>query len=104
MRQRYRNLRDSTPAQQGLYYFLLGYQLLLLFARLTFLHAETSLRRVTTKGTATGAKRGVYTAYLCSAGKYSNANIPGLKNAREASVSARLECCRADAGTFQTPA
>jgi hypothetical protein len=70
---------------------------------LFFLHAETSFSRVTTKGTATGAKRGVYTAYLCSAGKYSNANIPGLKKAREASVNARLECCKANEGMFQTP-
>jgi hypothetical protein len=36
---------------------------------LAFLHAETSLSRVASKGTATGANRGVYTAYLCSAGK-----------------------------------
>jgi len=79
-------------------------QVAFLFSRLSFLHVEISLRSVTTKGTATGAKRGVYTAYLCSAGKYSNANIPGLKNAREASVSARLESCRADAGTLQIPA
>ena len=41
------------------------------------------------------AKRGVYTAYLCSAGKYSSASIPGLKKAREESVRASLECRRA---------
>lgn len=26
-----------------------------------------------------------------------------MKKAREASVNARLECCKANAGTFQTP-
>lgn len=41
------------------------------------------------------ANNGVYTAYLCSAGKYSNANIPGLKKARDESVRASLECCSA---------
>lgn len=48
------------------------------------------------KGAATEANSGVYTAYLCSAGKYSSASIPGLKNAREARVNASLEWCRAD--------
>jgi len=84
-RQRHRTVAsEGIAAQQGTsIFFPAGYQVAFLLSRLFFLHAETS---------------------LCSAGKYSNANIPGLKNAREASVNARLECCRADAGILQTPA
>ena len=44
------------------------------------------------------AKSGVYTAYLCSAGKYSSASMPGLKNAREESVNARAELFSAAMG------
>lgn len=61
---------------------------------LSLLQAFTSLNAVATNGTNALANNGVYTAYLCSAGKYNNASIPGLKNAREASVRARDECCK----------
>ena len=51
-------------------------------------HFLNSRMTVTTIGIMALAKSGVYTAYLCSAGKYSKGSIPGLKKAREASVSA----------------
>lgn len=57
-----------------------------------------SLITATIRGTATGASSGVYTARLCSGGKYRRANIPGLKNAREADVNASRECCKASHG------
>jgi len=54
--------------------------------------------KATTRGTDIDANSGVYTAYLCSAGKYSNASIPGLKKARDATDSALLDHRRAIAG------
>lgn len=62
------------------------------------LQTLNSLITVTINGTATGANNGVYTAYLCSAGKYKSANIPGLKKAREARVRACAECRRMRVG------
>lgn len=61
-------------------------------ALLAILHALNSRMVVTSMGINALANKGVYTAYLCSAGKYSSASIPGLKKAREASASARAEC------------
>jgi hypothetical protein len=58
--------------------------------RLRF-HANNSLKAAPTNGMIALANKGVYTAYLCSAGQYNFANIPGLKNAREARVAAMLE-------------
>lgn len=55
------------------------------------LHATISLTAAAINGTAMLANSGVYTAALCSAGKYSKANIPGLKKAREDSVRALAE-------------
>lgn len=51
---------------------------------LSFLHARTSLSAAINNGISALANNGEYTAYVCSAGKYSSASIPGLKNAREA--------------------
>jgi hypothetical protein len=62
------------------------------------LHATNSRIKATTRGTDIDANSGVYTAYLCSAGKYSNASIPGLKKARDATDSALLDHRRAIAG------
>ena len=60
-----------------------------------------SLNTAAIRGTATGANRGVYTARLCSGGKYRRASIPGLKNAREAAVNACAECWNARSGDVE---
>ena len=75
--------------------FILPFTLLL--ASVSFLprlHAATSLPTAAISGTAMLANSGVYTAALCSAGKYNRANIPGLKKAREDSVRALAEFSR----------
>jgi hypothetical protein len=50
-----------------------------------------SLRAATIRGITALANKGEYTAYLCSAGKYRSASIPGLKNALEAKLKASAE-------------
>lgn len=50
-----------------------------------------SFKAATKSGMTALANNGVYTAYLCSAGKYSKASMPGLKKARDESVNAREE-------------
>ena len=43
----------------------------------------------------------MYTAKLCSGGKYRRASIPGLKNAREAAVNACAEYWNARSGDVE---
>ena len=70
-------------------------------SRFSFLHAENSRTAAAIIGMTALANNGAYTAYRCSGGKYNSANIPGLKKAREAIVTASAEYREAsDSETF----
>lgn len=54
------------------------------FAFFASFHLFTSRSAANTNGRPALANNGVYTAYLCSVGKYNNASMPGFENAFEA--------------------